>query len=655
MTKLILNNVANGGPTGITSINSNNDLIEVALENTLSRDGTSPNQMAADLDMDNNDILNVKSLQIENLIFQGTDFGDAVERAEAAAESAEEDADRAEQALEDLLMGSIPDNSVSTVKLQNNAVTEPKLDSSLTLTLSPVVTTTALIKGVNTSRYNTVYCNHANQYGVFKWLSGDQSSKLVTRTITSTAFSDASDTFTLTNHGLHSMEPVTPSANVNGLFTTSVYYIVRVDANTFKIATSIANARSGTGAVLTITTNVTLYRLKDPIQGVYVTPTGSPITGTSGCWERQTDTYNVRMLGAVGNNSTDDLDAFQHASNFGGFWHLEAKSYRITNGISYYQNGYGLIGQGMYKSVINYTPTTGQVFFNPWFGTTTMVEGIVWKDLQITSANITTSGASIIALKNVQRWHLERVYFYGAQINGTYLVDAQGNWPLGTYYGAAISCVFGLSQFGFYGGDGFNNNRLQDCRFQSASPGGGQGLTILPTVAGFSSVNRVDHCSFELPGNTMTGMYVNNVTGLTIDDCRFESLSTGLFLLSGSKHVELRNPYFESTTTKVSNSSVELRPVVRAAATFSGVTTVAYTGQRFGCTITRSTTGTYAINFTEAFSLADYQISFSTQGSFDVEILSQQATFCTFVTRSRTTTNIEDCGNVNVTVSGAPA
>ena len=53
-----LNNLQNEN-TAVGKINSNNALVEAALENTLSRDGTSPNNMEAALDMDSNRILNL--------------------------------------------------------------------------------------------------------------------------------------------------------------------------------------------------------------------------------------------------------------------------------------------------------------------------------------------------------------------------------------------------------------------------------------------------------------------------------------------------------------------------------------------------------------------------------------------------------------------
>jgi len=63
MSKLTLADLANlqNEATTISTINNNNALIETALENTLSRDGTSPNTMAASLDMNSNYIINLPS------------------------------------------------------------------------------------------------------------------------------------------------------------------------------------------------------------------------------------------------------------------------------------------------------------------------------------------------------------------------------------------------------------------------------------------------------------------------------------------------------------------------------------------------------------------------------------------------------------------
>ena len=61
MSKLVLQDLASltNETSALTTMNANNTATETALENTLSRDGTSPNQMGADLDMNSKRILNI--------------------------------------------------------------------------------------------------------------------------------------------------------------------------------------------------------------------------------------------------------------------------------------------------------------------------------------------------------------------------------------------------------------------------------------------------------------------------------------------------------------------------------------------------------------------------------------------------------------------
>src|SRR5882762_9087163 len=61
MTKVTLNNVASliDATTAANTINANSNAIQTAFDNTLSRDGTQPNQMKAALDMNSNRILNL--------------------------------------------------------------------------------------------------------------------------------------------------------------------------------------------------------------------------------------------------------------------------------------------------------------------------------------------------------------------------------------------------------------------------------------------------------------------------------------------------------------------------------------------------------------------------------------------------------------------
>lgn len=74
MAKITLPDVSNilGNPTSAANtINANNSLIEGEFENTLSRDGSTPNQMLADIDMNNNDIIGADTVNTAVLKIAG--------------------------------------------------------------------------------------------------------------------------------------------------------------------------------------------------------------------------------------------------------------------------------------------------------------------------------------------------------------------------------------------------------------------------------------------------------------------------------------------------------------------------------------------------------------------------------------------------------
>lgn len=72
MPKVSLNTI--GSRYGsIDALNDNFDAIEAAIENTLSLDGTSPNAMTADLDLNSNDLLNVGTTNTQTLYINGVE------------------------------------------------------------------------------------------------------------------------------------------------------------------------------------------------------------------------------------------------------------------------------------------------------------------------------------------------------------------------------------------------------------------------------------------------------------------------------------------------------------------------------------------------------------------------------------------------------
>jgi hypothetical protein len=61
-----VNNITSGYASQ-TQLNENFNNINNALENTISRDGSLPNAMNADLDLNNNDLLNVKAIYVDGV------------------------------------------------------------------------------------------------------------------------------------------------------------------------------------------------------------------------------------------------------------------------------------------------------------------------------------------------------------------------------------------------------------------------------------------------------------------------------------------------------------------------------------------------------------------------------------------------------------
>lgn len=94
MAKLTLSDLTSltNQASAITLLNANNALIEAALENTLSRDGTATNTMTADLDLNSNDILNAASITATTIVVGGTDLAAQVAAAAASAAAAAADA-----------------------------------------------------------------------------------------------------------------------------------------------------------------------------------------------------------------------------------------------------------------------------------------------------------------------------------------------------------------------------------------------------------------------------------------------------------------------------------------------------------------------------------------------------------------------------------
>lgn len=71
LTTTDITNITGAEETAIATINANFAAIETAMENTLSRDGTTPNTLTADLDVNSQDILNVNNIDAVTVTISG--------------------------------------------------------------------------------------------------------------------------------------------------------------------------------------------------------------------------------------------------------------------------------------------------------------------------------------------------------------------------------------------------------------------------------------------------------------------------------------------------------------------------------------------------------------------------------------------------------
>lgn len=125
-------------PGASDNLNQNFQTIADQFDNLVSRDGSVPNQMESDLDLNSNDLLNVKSLNVEGLIIQGQDLGTAIEETFVARDEAVQAAGEADAAR---------DEAVSLVS-QVDPIYDSYNDFITANIPSPVIVASATVGGV---------------------------------------------------------------------------------------------------------------------------------------------------------------------------------------------------------------------------------------------------------------------------------------------------------------------------------------------------------------------------------------------------------------------------------------------------------------------------------------------------------------------------
>lgn len=167
--------------------------------------------------------------------------------------------------------------------------------------ITPVASTTAMA-ALNTSVADIAYLQDMYKRGMFFWHANDLSAVISPVSVTSTSIDAGTDTITSAAHKLLTGDVVVATTAVNGLSLDTFYYVIRVAADTFRLASSLANAIAGTAVDLTGTTNFTVKRIIDEVGGVFVIPSGGAKDGSDGAWIRDHngEEANVKWFGAKG-------------------------------------------------------------------------------------------------------------------------------------------------------------------------------------------------------------------------------------------------------------------------------------------------------------------------------------------------------------------
>lgn len=116
----------------LSKINDNFVKIEQALQDGLSRSGNGPNQMLADLDMNDNDIINVKLISAQDISINGNDVIGILESAEAAVVAASLAASEAEASA-----SSASSDAASASNSATDAAASAQEAADLVATIAP--------------------------------------------------------------------------------------------------------------------------------------------------------------------------------------------------------------------------------------------------------------------------------------------------------------------------------------------------------------------------------------------------------------------------------------------------------------------------------------------------------------------------------------
>ena len=282
-----------------TQLNANFEALRDSFDNTLSLDGSTPNSMGADLNLNSNDILNADGIQANSLTIAGSSFNISALTGLASVSGAfiapRSSAPTTRDDGTALQSGDIYLNTTSNLAFIYNGSTFIGLSTNTTVAEVDVFSgngsTTAftLSSAPESENFTFVYVSGVYQAKSAYSVSG------TTLTFSSAPASSTNNIEVVNFDGSLLQISVNKLANRTALKASSTSSIQQFDGSWWAYDASVTNA---------------VYSV-DTTEAILVSPTGSG----NGAWVRQFDDgrLNIRWFGAVGDGSTNDAPAIQAA------------------------------------------------------------------------------------------------------------------------------------------------------------------------------------------------------------------------------------------------------------------------------------------------------------------------------------------------------
>lgn len=180
------------------------------------------------------------------------------------------------------------------------------------------VTSISDLKAVDPVLNNTVIVTHNGRGGQFVWRTSTELQGKVSRPLPMGGqfkIKAANNRVVSQHpHGLLTGQSVCATTATGNVSANRPYFVAVSSPTEFHLADSFAAANNGTYITLGADNVISLSRMMDPIEGVYVIRNGGAVDGSAGAWARSDyldgADIEIRWFGAVADAIADDTPAF---------------------------------------------------------------------------------------------------------------------------------------------------------------------------------------------------------------------------------------------------------------------------------------------------------------------------------------------------------